>query len=625
MKNSLQRLSESSDIAGKSFSKMENILVKGLGFLGVTLAIDAAIDSMAAFEDQLVSLANTTGSLEIAKNINSWVDSLTMKLPVARDELLELSKIYSRLGGDVRRLDIESLTAASLGLGMDIGSLESQFRDLSYQVRFTYDDFLSLNQQFGITQKEYSQMQKAIQGTTRGSIDRVNALLGVLGGKYADTIARTQDTINFKFKQLQVIGFKLKEAFFGDPGTGMMRTVKDGLQGIIDFYNRNEKKIVRVVETIGRVVQILFGWVSQIFSTIATASEKFFETNRRGMDDFTRNVILPVVTFAEIIFAKFLVILDGFVRGFLGSPLWGYFSKALGIIVVGFREILIFLGLISRDGRDATKVLGDIGYWIGVIFSAMVIRKIVVMSGLMKALAFGIKGVSFAVGLLSKAMMFLAANPIGLVIVAVGLLITGIVLLWRNWDQVTSWVKRVFVGAMVMVREEIMAVVNGFKNWYNVVKKLFQGDFKGAFESFKKYLSDWYDWFKNRFEKIGKFFSSIVRGFKQALGFTTSALPEPTTPTPSNTPTSAPVQYNPPTYTVAPDVSNATIQNLSKKRSTNINTEVSDVSPSSVKGSDGSGDIHLHLNGYIQGEEELVKLIYPVLENYSRKRKLKFQ
>lgn len=57
----------------------------------------------------------------------------------------------------------------------------------------------------------------------------------------------------------------------------------------------------------------------------------------------------------------------------------------------------------------------------------------------------------------------LTANPIGLIIVAIGLLIGAIILLVQNWDTVVAWIVDVWNGFIGW----IVSVIEGFVGWWN--------------------------------------------------------------------------------------------------------------------------------------------------------------
>ena len=72
---------------------------------------------------------------------------------------------------------------------------------------------------------------------------------------------------------------------------------------------------------------------------------------------------------------------------------------------------------------------------------------------------------------LGAALMFLFANPIGLVILAVAALIAGIILLIKNWDKVVAFIKNVWTKTLEGAIAGIKAYV-GF--WINLYKWIFK-------------------------------------------------------------------------------------------------------------------------------------------------------
>ena len=83
------------------------------------------------------------------------------------------------------------------------------------------------------------------------------------------------------------------------------------------------------------------------------------------------------------------------------------------------------------------------------------------------------------IGLVGKAMTFLAANPVVLIIAAVAALVAGIVLLVRNWDKVTAWIRTTAQKFFDWFGEKWATLKEALGGlWDGVV-----GAFKGAFNS----------------------------------------------------------------------------------------------------------------------------------------------
>jgi hypothetical protein len=89
------------------------------------------------------------------------------------------------------------------------------------------------------------------------------------------------------------------------------------------------------------------------------------------------------------------------------------------------------------------------------------------------------------IGLVGKAMSFLAANPVVLIIAAVAALVVGIVLLVKNWDKVTAWIRSTAQKFFDWFGEKWDALKDALGGlWDGVVS-----GFKGAFNSILSFLA----------------------------------------------------------------------------------------------------------------------------------------
>lgn len=78
----------------------------------------------------------------------------------------------------------------------------------------------------------------------------------------------------------------------------------------------------------------------------------------------------------------------------------------------------------------------------------------------------------------------LTANPIGLIIVAIGLLIGAIILLVQNWDTVVAWLGTIWQGFV----DWIVAVVDGFVAWWNSVWEGFAAWIGAVWQGFVDFI-----------------------------------------------------------------------------------------------------------------------------------------
>lgn len=171
-------------------------------------------------------------------------------------------------------------------------------------------------------------------------------------------------------------------------------------------------------------------------------------------------------------------------KSITGGELSSSFDKlgeALGTVVKGLAD-----GLIA-----ALPVAIDLFTWI--INNGDLI--ISLLAGIGAGFAFFkvatlISSVTSALGGATTAMaalnVVMAANPIGMVAIAVGALVAGAVLLWKNWDKVKevlgqawesfknfgNWLKDKFMGIISPIVDKVKAIADGFKSFGN---KIFGG------------------------------------------------------------------------------------------------------------------------------------------------------
>jgi hypothetical protein len=104
------------------------------------------------------------------------------------------------------------------------------------------------------------------------------------------------------------------------------------------------------------------------------------------------------------------------------------------------------------------------------------------------------QGLTWAMGILS---FVLSISPLGWILIVVGLLITAITVLWRRSETFRGtilglWeVIKGFGGAIKeFVLDRIEKLISGIGSMASAIWKLFNRDFKGAFEDAKKGVSD---------------------------------------------------------------------------------------------------------------------------------------
>jgi phage-related protein len=71
-------------------------------------------------------------------------------------------------------------------------------------------------------------------------------------------------------------------------------------------------------------------------------------------------------------------------------------------------------------------------------------------------------------------MMFLAANPVGLVLVALAAVVTAGILIWKNWDTISAKAKEIWGAIQGFLSETLGKIVGFFRDhWAKIVAILF--------------------------------------------------------------------------------------------------------------------------------------------------------
>ena len=125
----------------------------------------------------------------------------------------------------------------------------------------------------------------------------------------------------------------------------------------------------------------------------------------------------------------------------------------------------------------------------------------------------------------------LAANPITLVVIAIGALVAAFALLWNNCEEFREFWKGLWENIKAICSAVVDAVVNFFKNGWEAIVTAWGavGDFfGGVWDNIKNAFSGALDWFKSLFTNIwnqikatfasvGDFFKNVFNGAKNII------------------------------------------------------------------------------------------------------------
>ena len=121
----------------------------------------------------------------------------------------------------------------------------------------------------------------------------------------------------------------------------------------------------------------------------------------------------------------------------------------------------------------------------------------------------------------------LTANPIGLIIVAIGLLVGAIIWLVQNWDEVIAWIVEVWQGFVSWLGEVwagfvgfLTDVWSGFMSWITDVLNGFVALWNGVWGAVGQFISDVWNnivnWVKGAMDNVSNFISGALGSIRSA-------------------------------------------------------------------------------------------------------------
>lgn len=219
----------------------------------------------------------------------------------------------------------------------------------------------------------------------------------------------------------------------------------------------------------------------------------------------------------------------------------GELQESLGELITSLADILmpVFQALLEilmpivdwlNEHKEAVKNLIIV---IGIVTAVMwAWRAAMAIGAAIQAVTMAIKSFTIVQWLLNIA---LTANPIGLIIVAIGILIGIVALLIKHWQDVIEWLKKfanIFLTLIGPVGWVIKFIINHFKEIWAVIRDIgikIGAFFKKMFDPIKNFITgivDWmrgtfggfFDWVMKLIDKLIKPFKWIVRQVKKLFG-----------------------------------------------------------------------------------------------------------
>ena len=197
----------------------------------------------------------------------------------------------------------------------------------------------------------------------------------------------------------------------------------------------------------------------------------------------------------------------------LGDSIAGFVREHKDEIVVAIKGLITAAGdavnVVWELGKTVNSVVQTFGGWetVGAVVAGMLAGKLVV--GIASVVSTGLSMIKM-LGAAKVGMagfnVVMAANPIGAVAAAIGLLVTGGILLYQNWDKITAW----FGEKLPWIGDLFEGVWDGIKtvfswtplgmvvnNWSPIMDF-----FSGLFDGIGKIISDRIAVIKNTFDTV---------------------------------------------------------------------------------------------------------------------------
>lgn len=305
---------------------------------------------------------------------------------------------------------------------------------------------------------------------------------GALGQaqREADGLANVSGNLKEVWRQfLGVIGQPVLQAVIP-----IMQNLTEKLKGLKGWVENNKGAFEAIGDVIGKVVSIVWSLVDGIISVIGWFKEHEAITN-------------ALISILQVLIATYIAFKAGaMIQGIITS--WQSAKLALSLYSLEMNGASIAQGVFN-----GALTLGQtlVGLLTGKITLAQLATALwtKVQNGLNIALN---------------------ANPIGLIITAIGALIAIIVVLYTKCDWYRNAVNKMFDG----IKKVVQSTINFVKNNWKTIGLFLINPFAGAFkllydkcDKFRTFINNMVQSIKNAFSSIGTFFSNLWRNIKASF------------------------------------------------------------------------------------------------------------
>lgn len=420
-------LQSESDRLEQKWNSLKKLALGALGFYTLKEGIKALKSEMQGFDDEWTNLANIFGSDVLGKDMQEWMNQVTTDIPVLRKDLEGMARAARTFNLDIRELDLEAMMSGAIVAGKDMSSIFGEVAGLTQQMFVTYEDAVQASISLTNSTKSANAIMKAMGSTAWNSAERFKALSDVIGVAVPDAIERQKESISGMKTLLSNYWASFKQAMMGDPiQGGMLKEYKKYLGDLVTFFEKHSARIQEIMRGLGEVIGVFIGFFRDLGKIFIEQVGALFTKAENKVRDFHKDIILPFITFLEIIKVHALALIEGFMEGFLQSPVWPVWKKMIGWVVTGLKEMLKFFGLLDPATGSAIDNWKNFGKILGTVFSLWIS-----FGAIGKIVAFG---KAFGRTML-KMTIALAKNPLGLILVGITAIVVAMVVFESKADK----------------------------------------------------------------------------------------------------------------------------------------------------------------------------------------------
>lgn len=196
----------------------------------------------------------------------------------------------------------------------------------------------------------------------------------------------------------------------------------------------------------------------------------------------------------------------------IGTKIAGYLVPIMDKIVEKVAKFAEWLG--GLNGEVLTKIMAVAGA------VALLSPALIILGKIISGVGTAIQTLQTIVGGLSKALTFLAANPVVLIIAGIAALVAAIVILWNKSETFRNFI----LGVWTNIQNAFGALVAWFGqkkqqliNFFTGIPAFFSSVFGAAWSAIKAKFASWGEFWGSLWTKVKNKFSSIGTSIASAI------------------------------------------------------------------------------------------------------------